>query len=77
MQDEGWPSLFQDWSWVHGEDSFPIPAYSEFMPPPRVGQKPYGSWELDSPFAEGDPWGWQISLREQEQMLAPGLANIA
>src|SRR6478735_4905526 len=76
MQNEGWPQLFGDWSWARGEGRFPIAAYSEYMPPPRVGQKPYGLWEIESPFVRDDLWGWQISAHEQEQELTPGLADI-
>jgi hypothetical protein len=76
MQNEGWPQLFGDWSWARGEGRFPIAAYSEYMPPPRVGQKPYGSWEIESPFLPDDLWGWQVSAHEQEQELTPGLADI-
>ncbi len=76
MAGEGWPALFDDWSWVRGEGRFPIAAYSEFMPPPRVGQKPYGAWDVDSPFTQDDPSGWAIGLCEQEQQLTPGLAII-
>ena len=77
MQSEGWPQLFADWSWIRGEGRFPITAYSEYMPPPRVGQKPYGPWEIESPFARDDLWGWHISACEEEQELTPGLADIA
>src|SRR6202453_1050183 len=73
----GWQQLFQDWSWVRGEGRFPIPAYSEFMPPPRIGQKPYGHWEVDVPFARDDPWGWTVSAAEREREIDPGLAGIA
>jgi hypothetical protein len=76
MQSEGWAQLFGDWSWARGEGRFPIAAYSEYMPPPRVGQKPYGSWEIESPFALDDLWGWRISAHEQEQELTPGVADI-
>lgn len=77
MLEEGWGRLFDDWSWAHGEDRFPIPAYSEFVPPPRIGQKPYGSDEVGSPFSHDDPWGWRIPARELEQELTAGLAVIA
>src|SRR5438552_16734789 len=76
MQSEGWPQLFDDWSWARGEGRFPIAAYSEYMPPPRIGQKPYGFWEIETPFALDDPWGWRILAHEQEHQLTPGLANI-
>src|SRR5208282_4242137 len=77
MQEEGWARFFDDWSWVRGEDRFPIPAYSEFMPPPRIGQKPYGSLEADTLFSHDDPWGWKIRTHEREQEFAPGLDAIA
>src|SRR5271168_5334353 len=73
----GWKELYRDWSWVRGEGRFPIPAYSEYMPPPRVGQKPYGNWDIETPFSESDPFGWSIGSDEQERELAPGLLNIA
>lgn len=74
---QGWRQLYEDWSWVRGEGRFPIAAYSEFMPPPRIGQKPYGGWELDCPFADDDPFGWRVGEAEQGRELEPGLANIA
>jgi hypothetical protein len=73
----GWKALFADWSWVRGEGRFPIAAYSEYMPPPRVGQKPYGNWDLDTPFSEDDPWGWRIAQSERDKELTPGRAIIA
>jgi peptidase M28-like protein len=77
MENGGWQQLFCDWSWARGEGRFPIAAYSEFMPPPRIGQKPYGCRELDTPFSADDPWGWRLSAEEQAQELAPGLELIA
>ncbi|HWU25043.1 MAG TPA: M28 family peptidase [Rhizomicrobium sp.] len=74
---EGWQQLYEDWSWARGQDAFPIPAYSEFMPAPRIGQKPYGSWDLENPFAADDPFGWRVGEAELERELRPGLANIA
>jgi hypothetical protein len=73
----GWTELFDDWSWLRGQGRFPIAAYSEFMPPPRLGRKPYGDPELDSPFSDGDPWGWTLGAREIGQELNSGLAIIA
>jgi hypothetical protein len=77
MNERGWKSLFGDWSWVRGEGNFPIAAYSEFMPAPRIGQKPYGNWDLHAPFAESDPFGWRITADEESRELAPGMASIA
>ena len=76
MQKDGWARLFDDWSWAHGQDRFPIPAYSEYMPPPRIGQKPYGTYEINTPFSDDDPWGWRVDPDEEEQELTPGLAII-
>ena len=59
-----------------GEGSFPIPAYSEFMPPPRVGRSPWGDIDL-SLFSEEDPHGWCVPEIEEEYGLRPGLENIA
>ena len=69
---EGWPSLFDDPSWTRVRRRFPSAAYSEFMPPPRIGQKPYGTWAR-SPFIESDPWGWRITAHETDRHLRPGL----
>jgi hypothetical protein len=72
---KGWRALLAG----HGETrprTFPLPAYSEFMPPPRLGCKPYGEPCRD-PFAGDDPWGWRISETEQEWELRPGLEHVA
>src|SRR5215469_18092938 len=74
---KGWRQLYEDWSWMHGEGRFPIAAYSEYMPPPRIGRKPYGTWEREAPFAADDPWGWTITPGERDKELTPGLAHIA
>ncbi len=76
MTATGWRALVRAEGLFHGEGRFPIAAYSEFMPPPRIGIKPSGAYEYESPFADGDPWGWQITFREQERELAPGLPLI-
>ncbi len=79
----GWKYLLADAGWCRGQGHFPIPAYSEFMPPPWVGVKPY-----DSPARRGcqppepasppaDDWGWPISEYEQALQLRPGLQWVA
>ena len=73
----GWKGLGTDWSWARGEGRFPIAAYSEFTPPPRRSQKPYGAYELQLPFREDDAWGWRVAWHEQAKELTPGLAIIA
>lgn len=58
-----------------GKAAFPISAYSEFMPPPRIGRKPYGTWTF-AHLSESDPGSWRVSEREELHYLRPGLANI-
>src|SRR5689334_9285067 len=38
----GWPGLLDD-GWFRGEGRYPLPAYSEWVPPPRLLRKPYGT----------------------------------
>jgi hypothetical protein len=72
----GWKQLLKGWPWFRGSGSYPIAAYSEFLPPPRLGRKPYGEPE-PLPFADGDQWGWQVSEYEEAREFRPGLARIA
>ncbi|PYQ33246.1 MAG: hypothetical protein DMF57_10105 [Acidobacteria bacterium] len=52
-----------------------IAAYSEFMPAPRMGQKPLG--ERDPLLVRGDdPIGWPITEYEEAFELRPGLEQI-
>ena len=51
-------------------------AYSEFLPPPRCQQKPYGT-EEPGPFDPRDPYGWQVSEYEEAFELQPGLHHVA
>ncbi|HVT14629.1 MAG TPA: M28 family peptidase [Thermoanaerobaculia bacterium] len=75
----GWQELLSGAPWFRAEGRYPIPAYSEFMPPPRLGQRAYGC--LDSLLAghdrERDPWGWPVSEYEEDFELRPGLARVA
>jgi hypothetical protein len=73
---KGWNRLLTDAAWCRGEGNFPIRAYSEFMPPPWLGIKPYG----DPAPAVRDPadnWGWNVSEYEQAHELDGGLAVVA
>ena len=67
MAEQGWQKLLAGYPWFAGEGKYAIPAYSEFMPPPRVGRKPYGDFET-SVYLENDPYGWHVS--EYEEALA-------
>ncbi len=71
----GWKRLIAGHPWFEGAGNYPLPAYSEFMPPPRLGHSPFGS--MDTPFTDEDPYGWHVSEIEQEYELNPGLENIA
>ncbi len=71
----GWKALLAGFG-EPGPEPFPLPAYSEFMPPPRLGRKPYGEPAVDL-FAEDDPWGWRVSEAEQAWELSPGLDQVA
>src|SRR5206468_4874495 len=60
-----------------GESRYPIPAYSEYMPAPPVGWKPYGGRGPDPElFAEDDPFGWHVGEFEEELELRAGLAQV-
>ena len=76
MSGAGWRALVRDSGCFRGEGRFPIAAYSEFMPPPRIGIKPSGAFEYESPFQDDDPWGWRITVKEQEHELIPGLPLV-
>ena len=72
----GWRRLVEGFPWFEGVGRYPIPAYSEFMPPPRLGCSPSGEVDF-SLFSEEDPYGWCVPEREEEYELRPGLKNIA
>ena len=72
----GWEKLLEGYPWFAGKDKFPIPAYSEFMPPPRFGRSPYG--EIDTGhYTQNDPFGWYVSEVEEELEIQPGLSMLA
>jgi hypothetical protein len=72
----GWQKLVEGYPWFVGEGRYPLPAYSEFMPSPRVGCSLYG--DIDRAlFAEDDVYGWRVPEIEEEYELRPGLAHIA
>lgn len=63
--------MFAGWPWFRGDGRYPLPAYSESMPPPRLGRKPYG--EADDP---ADPYGWPVAECEEVLELRPGLHRV-
>jgi hypothetical protein len=76
MPTAGWKPLLDDHAWYHGDGHYPIGAYSEFMPPPRLGRKPYGARDPVL-FTEDDPYGWHVTEYEEALELRPGLEDIA
>ncbi len=72
----GWQALLDGYPWFEREGNYPISAYSEFMPPPRLGRAPYDGFDA-SVYDKNDNFGWQISEMEQEYELRPGLEKIA
>ena len=76
MTKRGWKQLLSDKPWFRGRGNYPITAYSEFMPPPRLGRKPNG--EVDALlFSPDDPWGWHITEYEQAFEIEPGWRHLA
>jgi hypothetical protein len=61
--------------WCRGEGKFPLPAYSEFMPPPWLGLKPFDGGPAPGWQNGGD--GWSISEYEQIDELRPGFRVLA
>jgi hypothetical protein len=76
MTASGWKRLLAGAPWFQGKGAYPIAAYSEFLPPPRLGPKPYGTTG-PNPFTDDDPWGWHVTEYEETIELAPGLENVA
>jgi hypothetical protein len=73
---DGWATLLDGFPWFVGEGSFPLPAYSEFMPPPRLGRYPYG--EIDPALVDPeDSFGWRVTEWEEEIELRPALGHLA
>jgi hypothetical protein len=72
----GWKPLLAGAPWFRGEGSYRIDAYSEFVPPPRLGPKPYGGTGLN-PQPDGDPHGWAVTEHEEAFELRPGLEGLA
>ncbi|MEI7490697.1 MAG: M28 family peptidase [Bacteroidota bacterium] len=72
----GWKHLLQSFPWFEGEKSFPLPAYSEYMPPMHIGFRPYDGKVYSWHFKQDDPFGFYIGEAEELLHLQPGLQNI-
>ncbi|MCX5844165.1 MAG: hypothetical protein NT022_10545, partial [Deltaproteobacteria bacterium] len=76
MAVQGWDTLLTDVPRYGKGDQFRIMAYSEMMPSPWIGWRPYGK---DHPIPRNpeDPFTWLVNEREQIMELGPGLQLIA
>jgi hypothetical protein len=73
----GWPALIPAVHPFRGDGRYRIDAYSEFLPPPRVGWKPYGDGKPDpNLFAAADPFGWWVGEFDEAVELRPGLVQV-
>ena len=61
MRDQGWFKLLKGYPWYEGEGNYLLRAYSEFMPPPRLGINPYTGLENPWTFSKDDPFGWTVA----------------
>jgi hypothetical protein len=78
MSRAGWSRLIPSENCFQGPDAYRIDAYSEFMPPSRVGWKPYGTLPVNPHlFSADDPFGWKVHEFDEVLELQPGLHQIA
>src|SRR5262249_55190520 len=78
MARAGWSKLIPPPGDFQGSDAFRIDAYSEYVPPPRVGWKPYGPVPVNQyVFSADDAFGWQVHEFDEALELQPGLHQIA
>jgi hypothetical protein len=78
MARAGWSKLIPPQDSFQGSDALRIDAHSEYVPPPRVGWKPYGPVPINrSVFSPDDPFGWLIHEFDEALELQPGLHQIA
>jgi hypothetical protein len=78
MARDGWSKLIPPEGGLQGSGAFRIDAYSEYVPPPRVGWKPYGPAPVNSQlFSPDDPFGWKVHEFDEALELQPGLSQIA
>ena len=70
----GWQKMVEGYPWFNCSGCYPVTAYSEFMPSPRVGRKPLGETDRII-FSDEDPYGWHITELEEEYELRPGMLN--
>ena len=76
MVAQGWDTLLTNVPKYGKAYPFRIMAYSEMMPSPWIGWRPYGK-DHPAPRSPGDRFAWMVSEREQVFQLGPGLQLIA
>jgi hypothetical protein len=77
MPATGWKQLLAGAPWFRGPGKYAIEAYSEFMPPPRLGRKAYDHFIDPVLYDPDDPWGWHVTEYEEALELRPGMENVA
>ena len=74
----GWQRLIPPPDCLRREGAYRIAAYSEFLPAPQLGWKPYGNHQPDPElFRDDDPYGWIVSEFAEARELEPGLEQVA
>lgn len=76
MAGSAWKQLLVGVPWFQDDGKYPIAAYSEFIPPPRLGVKPYSKKASYRP-SNQDPDGWQVTEYEEAFEFQPGLNHLA
>ena len=76
LRDIGWRKFLKGYPWYNEERKYPLRAYSEFMPPLRVGINPVDGSVYPWVLRDDDLFGWQILEIEEEYQLRPGMENI-
>jgi hypothetical protein len=77
MAATGWHRLIPPDDLYRGEGRYPIDAYSEFLPAPRLRWKPYLGHQTDTElFEEDDPFGWHVNESEEALEMRLGLQQI-
>ena len=70
MAGQGWDKLLTDVPRYGSAEHFRMTAYSEMMPAPLIGWRPYGS-NHPAPRRPENPFAWLVSEREQVFELGP------
>ncbi len=77
MRSAPWTEVFKGQAPFRGSNRFHINAYSEFMPPPRLGVNPC-TGEIDRELLDpASPYVWRISEFQEICKLRPGLEHVA